>query len=171
MSGFLGHGEGRFKQLQLHELADSINEFGGPFQTVLLVNSYQYLYFGSSRSPECYRDHETIFGLIRQVCSGRVLFSNRTELGELQRSCQAEAMKIGHQAHYTEEKILDAASRFFHVRPYGRIGKWPFWLLDVPGGHGKVPLDYPWVTPGAEGSWRIEAPDGTRHDYGGPSPS
>jgi lysine 2,3-aminomutase len=47
----------------------------------------------------------------------------------------------------------------------------PTWLLDVPGGHGKVPLDYPWVTPGAEGSWRIEAPDGTRHDYGGPSPS
>jgi len=133
VSGFLGHEASRFEQLQLHELADSIDEFGGAFQTALLVNSYQYLYFGSSRSGECYRDHETIFGLIRQVCSGRVLFSNRTELGELQRSCQVEAMKIGHQGHYTEEKILDAASRFFHVRPYGRIGKWPFWLLDVPG--------------------------------------
>jgi len=133
VSGFLGHEASRFEQLQLHELADSIDEFGGAFQTALLVNSYQYLYFGSSRSPDCYRDHETIFGLNRRVCSGRVLFSNRTELGELQRSCQAEAMKIGHQGHYTEEKILDAASRFFHVRPYGRIGKWPFWLLDVPG--------------------------------------
>ena len=139
VSGFLGHQASRFEQMQLHTLADSIDEFGGPFQTVLLVNSYQYLYFGSSRSGECYHDHETIFGLIRQVCNGRVLFSNRTELRELQRTCQAEAMKIGHQGLYTEEKILDAASRFFHVTPCGRIGKWPFWLLDVPGAELTVP--------------------------------
>jgi hypothetical protein len=133
VSGFLGHGASRFEQMQLHELADSIDEFGGPFQTVLLVNSYQYLYFGSSRSGECYRDHERIFELIRRVCSGRVLFSNRTRLQDLQRSCQAEALKVGHQSEYTEEKILDAASRFFHVTSCGKIGKWPFWLLDVPG--------------------------------------
>jgi lysine 2,3-aminomutase len=43
----------------------------------------------------------------------------------------------------------------------------PQYLLDVPGGHGKVPLDYPWVAPGVLGSLRVEAPDGTRHDYGG----
>ncbi len=130
---FLGCRESRFEKLNLHELADSIDDFGGPFQTVLLVNSYQYLYFGSSRSPDCYRDHETIFGLIRRVCSGRVLFSNRTELKQLQRTCQAESIKTGRQAEYTEAKILDAASHHFRVVPHGRIGKWPFWLLDVPG--------------------------------------
>ena len=139
VSGFLGCRESRFENLQLHELADSIDDFGGPFQTVLLVNSYQYLYFGSSRSPDCYRDHETIFGLIRRVCSGRVLFSNRTELGQLQRSCQAEAMKVGHQGDYTEAKILDAAAQHFRVIPHGRIGKWPFWMLDVPGVELSVP--------------------------------
>ena len=139
VSGFLGCRESRFENLQLHELADSIDDFGGPFQTVLLVNSYQYLYFGSSRSPDCYRDHETIFGLIRRVCSGRVLFSNRTELGQLQRSCQAEAMKIDHQGDYTEAKILDAAAQHFRVIPHGRIGKWPFWMLDVPGVELSVP--------------------------------
>ena len=139
VSGFLGCRESRFENLQLHELADSIDDFGGPFQTVLLVNSYQYLYFGSSRSPDCYRDHETIFGLIRRVCSGRVLFSNRTELGQLQRNCQAEAMKIGHQGDYTEAKSLDAAAQHFRVIPHGRIGKWPFWMLDVPGVELSVP--------------------------------
>ena len=139
VSGFLGYRESRFEKLRLHELADSIDDFGGPFQTVLLVNSYQYLYFGSSRSPDCYRDHETIFGLIRRVCSGRVLFSNRTELRQLQRSCQAEAMKIGHHGDYTEAKILDAAAQHFRVIPHGRIGKWPFWMLDVPGAELSVP--------------------------------
>lgn len=44
----------------------------------------------------------------------------------------------------------------------------PRWLLDVPGGHGKVPLDYPWVQPGVLGGLRIEAPDGSVHLYGGP---
>jgi len=43
----------------------------------------------------------------------------------------------------------------------------PHYLLDVPGGHGKVPLDYAWVSPGTSGGLRIEAPDGTRHEYGG----
>jgi lysine 2,3-aminomutase len=42
----------------------------------------------------------------------------------------------------------------------------PQYLLDVPGGHGKVPLDHPWVGPGVLGGLRVEAPDGTRHDYG-----
>ncbi|MGQ0553316.1 MAG: KamA family radical SAM protein [Planctomycetota bacterium] len=43
----------------------------------------------------------------------------------------------------------------------------PQYLLDVPGGHGKIPLDYPWATPGVLGGLRVEAPDGSRHDYGG----
>jgi lysine 2,3-aminomutase len=42
----------------------------------------------------------------------------------------------------------------------------PDWLLDVPGGHGKVPLDYPWVQPGVLGGLRVEAPDGSHSDYG-----
>jgi len=43
----------------------------------------------------------------------------------------------------------------------------PWYLLDVPGGYGKVPLDYPWISPGVLGGLRIETPDGTHHDYGG----
>ena len=42
----------------------------------------------------------------------------------------------------------------------------PWYLLDVPGGHGKVPLDYPWAQPGVLGGLRVEAPDGSHHDYG-----
>ena len=45
----------------------------------------------------------------------------------------------------------------------------PDYLLDVPGGHGKVPLDYPWVKPGVLGGLRIEAPDGSRQDYPPPN--
>lgn len=122
-----------FEMLKLDELVERIDEFGGPFQTVLLVNSYQYLYFGSSRSPDCYQDHEAIFEMIRSVCSGRVIFSNRTQLHQLQRSCRQAAESIGHEELYCESRILDAASRFFHVTQQGQLGKWPLWMLDVPG--------------------------------------
>ena len=47
----------------------------------------------------------------------------------------------------------------------------PRWLLDVPGGHGKVPLDYPWVQPDGSGGLRVEAPDGSVHVYGGKGPA
>jgi lysine 2,3-aminomutase len=41
----------------------------------------------------------------------------------------------------------------------------PQYLLDVPGGHGKVPAEGAWLA-AADGGWRVEAPDGTVHDYG-----
>jgi lysine 2,3-aminomutase len=41
----------------------------------------------------------------------------------------------------------------------------PRYLLDVPGGHGKVPLEYPWATLTDDGVLRVEAPDGSVHLY------
>jgi lysine 2,3-aminomutase len=46
----------------------------------------------------------------------------------------------------------------------------PVYLLDVPGGHGKVPLDHGWTRSVADGGLAIEAPDGSRHVYGVGSP-
>ena len=121
----------RFEHVHLHEIAHRIRDFGGPFQIVLLINCYQYLYFGSLRSPMCYRDHDRIFELARQVCAGRVLFSNRTEIGQLQRYCRAEAARTGHSRRYTESAIYRAASRYFHVTRMAKINGMPFWTLDI----------------------------------------
>jgi len=43
----------------------------------------------------------------------------------------------------------------------------PQYLLDVPGGHGKVPLDGGWATRTADGRLLLDAPDGRRIEYGG----
>lgn len=56
MKACVGASRARFERLHLHELVERIDEFGGPFQTVLLVNAYQHLIFGSERSPVCYPD-------------------------------------------------------------------------------------------------------------------
>ncbi|MFT7463326.1 MAG: lysine 2,3-aminomutase [Pseudohongiellaceae bacterium] len=39
----------------------------------------------------------------------------------------------------------------------------PRYLLDVPGGHGKIPVEAPWLTTDTAGQTWLQAPDGSRH--------
>jgi lysine 2,3-aminomutase len=43
----------------------------------------------------------------------------------------------------------------------------PTYVLDIPSGHGKVPLEPAWVSePKPDGSYDVRDPDGRRHRYG-----
>lgn len=44
----------------------------------------------------------------------------------------------------------------------------PTYVLDIPGGFGKVPLTPDYATPVAEGRYRIRDPKGNLHDYADP---
>ena len=41
----------------------------------------------------------------------------------------------------------------------------PTYVLDLPGGFGKVPAAAPWVTAAGEGSWRVRDWNGGEHEY------
>ncbi len=41
----------------------------------------------------------------------------------------------------------------------------PHYVLDIPGGSGKIPLEHAWVEKTGKGSYRLTAPDGSCHDY------
>ena len=127
----LGANHAQFRKLQLHELSQQIDDFGGPFQTVLLTNMYQYLFFGSSRSPDCYLSHDEILRQVRRVCSGRVIFSNRMEADRLQDYCRDVARQRGLEQEYTLPRFLEAAAKYFRVTSYGRIGRYPLLALDA----------------------------------------
>jgi SAM-dependent methyltransferase len=117
----------RFELMKLHELAERINEFGGPFQTVLLINVYQYLYFGSTRSDAHYRNHDQIFQHLRRICSHRLIFNNRVNLVECQ---NVENTENELTENYNEKKIIESASRYFSIKKYGFIGRYPLWAMD-----------------------------------------
>ncbi len=127
----LGLEHAQFQNLQLHELSEQIDQFGGPFQTTLLVNMYQYLFFGSDRSPDCYLSHDEILKQVRRVCSGRVIFNNRLEFDRLQDHCRAVAQQRGLEGEYTTERFLAAASKYFHVSQHGSVGRYPIFALDA----------------------------------------
>lgn len=121
----------RFARLTLPELADRIADFGGPFQTVLLLNTYQYLFFGSTVAPAVGHDHREIFGLLRRVCAGRLVFHNRLALEDLQSDPQDRALRAGTADRYHPRAIREAAEEFFRVTPLRRWLGRPVWLLDA----------------------------------------
>ena len=41
----------------------------------------------------------------------------------------------------------------------------PTYVLDIPGGHGKVPIGPGYMTQSAPGQWRVTDPNGGMHDY------
>jgi len=127
----IGNTRASFAKMQLHELAPRIEEFGGPFQTILILNTYQYLYFGSDSFPECYLDHDAIFSHLRKVCSQRIIFNNRIALEDCQNVKRIAESGEHHKKNYSEEKALEAASRYFTIKCHGKIGKYPLLTLDV----------------------------------------
>jgi len=121
----------RFENMRLHELAERIEDFGGPFQTVLLLNGYQYLYFGSDPFPAAYLDHDRIFKNLSQICSGRIIFNNRIALADCQNVARIQQCDKAAVGNYTEEKVLQVAERYFQVTKHGKIGRYPLWTLDA----------------------------------------
>lgn len=118
-------------KLTLAELSERIDEFGGAFETVLLVNTYQYLFFGSPISPALSHDHCEIFRLIRRVCSGRLIFHNRITFDRVQKHIVNASNGEKWRGIYTPAAIRAAASEFFHVTEKPVWGGHPLWLLDV----------------------------------------
>ncbi|MFN0056244.1 MAG: hypothetical protein ACKV0T_29205 [Planctomycetales bacterium] len=128
---FDGRDQIAFARLTLPELALRIDEFGGPFQTALLVNTYQYLILGSSVAPAVSHDHAEVFRLLRQVCNGRLIFHNRLSLDDLQSDPRERAGQLGRSFRYEPEVIHAAASHFFHIQSADRTTRRPVWVMDA----------------------------------------
>lgn len=127
---YLRDNKSQFANLKLRELADQIGQFGGPFQTAMLINTYQYLFFGSEREPEAILDHDKIFHDIRRVCTHRFIFNNRTELEHCQNT--NEVAKAGAVAKtYNTQDILAAAQKYFNLVYSGVLGRYPLWVFEA----------------------------------------
>ena len=125
----LGLDKATFEPLLASQLAERIDEFGGPFRTVLLLNTYQYLYFGSERSEDHTPDHSELFRRLARVTAERLIFSNRVEFERLPRHIQRRAREAGLERGYDEGAIRAAADEFFTIEPERPLGRIPLWVL------------------------------------------
>lgn len=125
----LGLERASFQPLVLSQLATNLHTFGGPFETVLLVNTYPYLFFGSDRSEDHVPDHDELFRLLASVCSKRLVFSNRIELERCPRHIQKRAHELGLARDFRPELIRAACERYFVLEEQRPLGRIPLWYL------------------------------------------
>jgi len=121
----LGVPNARFYKTALRDVADAPSSFGGPFQTILLLGTYHYLYWGSSQSLDCYASHQEILSRLWKLCTDRVILSARLEKSELPGHIQARAAS----SEYSTDGFLRAAREYFDVRPSGMLEDYPLYVL------------------------------------------
>ena len=124
-------GNVRAETLRLHELVANLGEYGGPFQTVLMINMYQYLYCGGVTEPDYYQSHEEIFQMLREVCSHTLVFSNVVSPERFPPWMERRAKALNRLEGYSEPAIRAAAEPYFHIQEHGILGRRPLWRMTV----------------------------------------
>lgn len=121
--------DAEFREQRLDDLAREIETGGNPFEVALLVNAYQYFYFGSDRDERACLDHRVLFERMRQVCSGRLIFSNRIDLSRLPSNVRERAARLDASDGYNPRAVRAAAEEFFRVEEHPPLGRIPLWVL------------------------------------------
>jgi len=106
-----------------------LEEYGGPFQTVLLVGTYHYLFWGSNIESKAYMSHEKILSMVHRLCEERVVFSGRLEVNDCPTYIRNKAGSVTGADNYDRASFLRAAKNFFDVRQVGCLGKYPLFLM------------------------------------------
>ena len=119
---WLGRDNARFHCASLDAVAAEPGRFGGPFQTVLLVSTYHYLYWGSDLEPKAFGQHRTILAMLARVCRGYLVFANPLEIRDCPAIIQHAARARG-AGEFNRESFLDAATEFFDVFQIGHMDR------------------------------------------------
>ncbi len=119
-----------FHLAAIDEVAESLKEFGGPFQTVMTIGTYHYLFWGSSRSENAFYDHRRILSILSDLCTERLIFSGRLELERLPEEIADKARGHEKADTYNTADFLKVASEFFDVKEAGFLGTYPLYLME-----------------------------------------
>ncbi len=126
---FLNIKKAKFYLTRLHELADDPKDFGGPFQTILFIGAYHYVFWGSSYVAGGYHSHHEILSRLANICTDRIILSARFEISNCPTSIREMAKDNEISENYTTAKFLSAADKYFYVNYVGKTTKFPIFVL------------------------------------------
>ena len=125
----LGIKNADFFLAELEDIARSPESYNGPFQTVLLIGTYQYLFWGSGLSPHAYYSHREILLRLSRICTDTVILSARLETRWLSSGVRQKARLLGDKVTYTTDDFIEKAEEFFHIKLAGFLGKYPLLVM------------------------------------------
>jgi len=118
-----------FHYAALEEVSNDPQRFGGPFQVVMLIGTYHYLFWGSELCPTAYRSHEEILRRLASICTDRLLISARFTMRRIPAGVKRRLREEPSDVRYTTDAFLRDAERFFHIRHAGHLGVYPLFVM------------------------------------------
>jgi len=129
---YLGQKNSSFYMASINMVSTHPEAYGGPFQTVLIIGLYHYLFWGSRLCSDAYGSHYEIFQMLSRICTERLIISGRLEIDQLPRieKEKAKAKASGKFAQYNTDYFLRVAREFFEVHQVGSLGKYPLFVME-----------------------------------------
>ncbi len=121
--------EAAFHNASLEDVSSEPQKFGGPFQVVMLIGTYHYLYWGSFLCPTAYHSHDEILRRLASICTDRLIISARFTMRRLPAHIKNTLKEEQTGETYTMEAFLQSAARFFHARHAGYLGVYPLFAM------------------------------------------
>ena len=122
-----------FHLATLDEVSDNRKSYGGSFQVVLLLGTYHYLFWGSTKYSDAFHSHREILSRLSEICSGRVIFSARLETNRLPRSIKNYAEMFKDKYAYTTQEFLKCAEEYFDIHKAGYLDRYPLLVMVKKG--------------------------------------
>ena len=122
-----------FHLTTLDEVYKNLESFGGPFQVVLLLGTYHYLFWGSGKYSSGFCSHREILSRLSKICSDRVIFSARLETNRLPKGIRSRAEMDKDRYAYHTQGFIECAREYFDIREAGYLGRYPLLLMVKKG--------------------------------------
>lgn len=128
--GYLEQKNSSFYMASLDMVSSNPEAYGGPFQTVLLIGLYHYLFWGSSLCSDAYGNHHEILRRLSLICTDRLILSGRLEVDQLPRIEKEKAKASGKITQYNTDCFLRVAGEYFEVYRAGFLGTYPLFVME-----------------------------------------
>lgn len=114
----------------LDDLAD-VQKYRAPYQTIVLLNTYHYMFWGSAYSAKHWADHDYLLRTLAQLCTDRVIFMSPLEVAQ----CPSDIVRRAREhpdwaVQFTTERFLATAALYFTVSLQSYLGLRPLYLLE-----------------------------------------
>jgi hypothetical protein len=123
-----------FHLATIDQIQEGLPDAARPFQVVLLLGTYHYIFWGSRLCDHALRSHERILACLANLTTDRVIFSGRLELDRLPSALKARARCSPEATVYNTDSFLRAAETFFDIHQAGFLGSYPLLVMQKKPG-------------------------------------
>ena len=120
----------QFDYAFLDDVAGNPEKYKTPYQTIVLLNTYHYMYWGSGYSGKHWADHDYILRTLASICTDRIIFMSPLEISECPSDIGRRAKEHPEWAgDFTTGRFLEVAGRYFDVTHKGYLGIRPLYVM------------------------------------------